>query len=390
MRHAHDVAATAVRTRYDGLAAKWPDRYIKELAALQKKYIHLADHASSAAVVSEIARFRADQVIPAGAIVREPGSLRQAQLVHLEMRLKYEIAGSRELITLADAYLSALARLEDALAKQARIEEALAVNRESDRARADEGTARARALLARATSLRDDRMSVPDFAPEPPPVPAPEPEDVPGKRTVPDPPPKETGSSFIVHRDRPPTIPGVRFKRLNMRATDAVRIPRGVSIAIYIGAQTTRDRDDEAERESSKYHVRIGLRAGSSGDAPESSTMLLDYYGRHLDGSTPARPKRIEEQLFELPPLVASAIHVDCPVVFLTRSRSRQAAGGRVRPSREKGVEFYGLIVTIFGPDERLIYQAVSIAGLAKLAPAEFPKPEKAKEGSDQPKETTP
>jgi hypothetical protein len=137
-----------------------------------------------------------------------------------------------------------------------------------------------------------------------------------------------------------------------------------------------RDFDWAAKREEGQIQSfpRITI-ACRNKDVPEGSKLILQYISRPTTRTTETREERVEH--IALPPLVrGQTVVVDGKGIALYKFEFRGSYGYQSRSGRE----FYGLIVSLFDAEGKLLIQQCSPSSLAKLCgttlPAEREQPE--------------
>jgi hypothetical protein len=378
LRSIYEENRKGIHARYADPVAKWPERYLEALRALQKRFQVAGDLESWKVAQAEAVRFQQDRDVTARSVVPRPQDLRDLQLHHGVARLDLTLARDRGLLDLHAKYVGALTRLQTDLTREGEIEAALKVNRELERARASSEVKTMEADCDRAEADKAAFLSLPPpAAPEPPTPPSPPPDtakpprsgsdDKPSVETVR--PPSKEWDGFKFYEDAmPPALAGVKFATLTLRPTENQKAGSRIGVGCLIGERT--------KAAAPTVHCRLTLRSSSAMEATEGVLLAIEYYGRDLatDSAAGGQPQRIAEQLTTLPPLGAASLYVDCPPVTPGGAGAQflgafAPAGGTTKAD----TAFYGLILTLFGPDKSLIYQGASMPRLCSTALAQYP-----------------
>ncbi len=378
LRTIYEESRKGIHAKYADPVARWPERYGEALRALQKRFQVAGDLESWKVAQTETVRFQQDRDLTARAVVARPADLRDLQLRHGVARLDLVLARDRGLLELHAKFVAALTRLQTDLTREGEIEAALKVNRELERARASTEVKAMEADTERAESDRAALLGLPPPPPPEPPAPPttpPEtakpprvaPEDKPPAETV-RPPSKEWDGFKFYEDGMPPALAGVKLTTLTLRPTENQKAGSRIGVGCLIGERT--------KAVAPAIHCRLALRSSSALESTDGVLLVIEYYGRDLatDTSASGQPQRIAEQLATLPPLGTTSLFVDCPPV--TPGGAAAQFLGAFAPAgtaAKAETAFYGLILSLFGPDKSLLYQGASMPRLCATALAQYP-----------------
>jgi hypothetical protein len=86
------------------------------------------------------------------------------------------------------------------------------------------------------------------------------------------------------------------------------------------------------------------------------------------------QPKKVSERTSPLPPIAAAKYFVDCPPFSLSSHSTRYSSAYGYGSSYKHGMEFYGIIVSVFGADKSLLFQGASVPRLCSMGPTTCPQ----------------
>ncbi len=336
-------------------------RYLAALAAAEQVLQESHNAQGLAWVLAERQRFEQAGTIPEEALGRGP--LRRAQEAWQEQAGQAQAEQARRLSELAGKYIQELARLQQELGDNP---EGLAeVKAETDRV-LDNSIIRAALQAAK------------------PAKPAPETAPAAGATkpaaTAATAPPKVSPGPAGAYKFFPPgkEPPAKELKPLRLEFPNMAS--RSAASAYGLGAGVFADKDKlEGNRqggagfafkqERGVSHTTARLTVTSHGrELAEGSRLAVHYFSRPVNSPADCHEERVE--LITLPALArGQAVVVDGAGIDLGKFEHHGT-----RKSFKGGDEFYGLIVSLFSPDGKMLIQQCSSSALAKACPSRLPE----------------
>ena len=382
-----DAAAEVARLRaaYEGYVAqiesdfsadtdKWRKDYAREVAQAGAAAQRAGDLDGWQSATREAARFAESPTIPDEAAVDASPALLALQVRHRETVAGHGQRRAKRTNDLTTQYVARLRALQGDATRAGKLDDALAYNAELKRAQAILDTA--------CPPAEPMAAATPSDAPVPgsPGTPA-TPLDATGLPTVPDasavaPDPGARGlpdGVVIQEGGTPPSTPGTTFKPLTMAVTDRMRVARRLSVQAEHAAWTDTQRSTYVHVGSAQRIIRLGVRSATTSDSLEGATLVVQFYGKDANASgSRIVPRPIGQQKVPLPKLDGSRwVYVQLPAVATERTTYRYSY--YYTNATRYGTEFYGVVVSVFDAAGALAYQAVSVPGLASLAPTMVP-----------------
>lgn len=347
----------------------WRDAYLAELESLQARYQQAGDLAGWRAIDEESTRFRAQRDIPAESLEALPEVVRSLHAAYRRRIDALVLDRARRVAQLTDSYHRRLRGLQEERTRAGSMADALAFSDEISRVRALPAVAGALAVLAERSAepvQEEDAGEGQGGEPEQ------------GVR----PSDSRLPEGVRIHEGMiAPRVPDLTFRPYSLSVTESMRLARNLTVRAE-RAQSTEVRRGTSSyyyysartRSGSMHHfLRLGFRSPTVNQSCEGARLLVDFYGRGI-GSRSSRivPHRIDSKFFELPRIESSQwVFVDLPPVSVHSSSHSYSLYGS---SSRSGAEYYGSVITVFGADNELLYQAFSAPALASLAPTEFPR----------------
>jgi hypothetical protein len=305
----------------------WGSDYRKALEALEARAQEQNDMQAWIACKKEMKRFLTQNDLAAPALVKAPVELWSIQRAALAERVRHAEERDQRILGLAKEYDAELTEWERTLTESGRREEAAAVGAERQRVQA---------LL-------------PKVATRPPEPLPPEPVRVEPAPAAPDVPPAAAGEGgppevrIFAEGTAVPVLAGVSFKKVPLTRTDFSPLAAGIFVSVACGHE-----------EPAELLVRLTLRATPAFGSLSNVAVAVQYFGKPMGGQkADAAPAAVRRARLER--LGASPVVLDfAPVWF------GAAPGG--------GREFCGLIVSVFGAGEELLYQGVTARSLGEFS----------------------
>ncbi len=349
--------------------AAWRDSYRTELESLQGRYQQAGDLNGWRAIDEEITRFRARPEIPAESSETLPEVVRSLHAAYRQRISTVEIDRSRRIAQLTDSYFRRLQGLQIERTRAGNMTDALAFNNEIARVRELPVVAAITASMAEreAEAAQGEGGAEVQAGAE-------EPGRPPGASRLPEGVRIHAGMSA-------PRIPDLTFRPYSLSITEPLRLARNLTV------RAERAQSTEIKRSTSSYYyyssrtrsgsmhsfLRLGFRSPTVNQSCEGARLLVEFYGRSL-GARSSRivPQSIGTQFFELPTIDSSQwVFVDLPPVSVHSSSYSYSS---LSSSSRSGTEYYGSVISVFGANNELLYQAFSAPALASLAPTELPR----------------
>jgi len=345
--------------------------YSDDLAKLQTALQARGEMQMVLIIRDEKARFEQAGDIPAAVLVSEPAALRKAQDDWNARCQQAPLAQAQKLVALSEKYMQQLAQLQQVLTAKNDQDGLKAVNEETDRLLGNNVIREALALVKAGKPTAPDKL-----AGATPPAPV-KPEPVKPDTT---PPPKapeakivEVGDYKFYPTGKEPAAKDLKDQRLEFPTAER----RNAAYFYTLGAKVYFDKAkmtgnrhmvyDNAIKEEQGDLVSIPrvMLACRNKDIPEGSMLVIQYYSRHITRATDVREERVEH--IKTPPLVrGQSLTVDGQGITLYKYDYRSSYGYRERSGRE----YYGLIISLFDPEGKLLMQQCTPSSLIKSCEA--------------------
>ena len=312
------------------------------------------------AIRYEKARFEQVLEIPTNALVAEPLALRKLQDEWNRQGLQLQQVHARQIVNLSEKYMQALASLQKSMTTQHDDAGVDAVKAETARLLNNN------IILESLALVKAVKPAVETTPKLPPPVVVP---------------PLTTSTTLGDYKFYPPgketVIKDLRDLHLDFPSAEY----RG---AAYCYALTAKIYFDKSKVQVTKRGDWEGASKEESGqilsiprvtvtcrnkDVPEGAKLVIQYFSHPTTHTTDLHEERVEH--IALPPLArGQAIIVDGQGVLLYKYEYRSVYSSRGR----SGHEFYGLIVSMFDAENKLLIQECAPSSLAKSCQANLPE----------------
>jgi len=382
LRTAYEAYGAEIESDYSSRMARWKSDYEREIAAIAVTAQKAGEFENWQIATKEAGRFAASPTIPE----QTPASANTA-VRNLHQRYRTAAAGFREQrekqsSDLTTKYSQRLLALQTEATKAGKFDEALVYNEEIKRLEP----------LLDAISDKEKVTAKSDTPPEPAPLATTEeePED-PGEDSA-QPPrsdrtatPESSRSSLpegvkISEGNIAPAVAGMTFRPLSLTPTQRMRVARKLSVQAEQSSKSSSSGDIYGARNERDNRVaRIWIRPATTSIELENALLVVQFYGKDARASISRVTPSLEGQQKVLLPKISPNRWLFVQLV--------ENAFERITYNRrsQRGVEFYGIIVSVFESSGELAYQAVSAPGLMDLVPQTIPEDPPPEENPDAP-----
>jgi hypothetical protein len=363
-RNTYESALSQIETESSSKLKSWPAQYVKALKALQQKMQSSGDLDGWTAVNNEIERFKTDKRIRKSSIVSEPAELASLQSSYRDAVEKMTSEKNQGICRLTKVYLSRLNGMKRNLTVAGKIDDALAVNAEIERVKSSPTVMEAEFAVAEyeagkgmdeteeetAEKEASDTSELPEV-------------DLPRSLSS----LSKTGDAEV-HRTKIAPDAGVKFKREELRPTELGRHKRRANVRAYLASRKLARRSTGRyyrRRSSNTEHlVRLTLRTGKSTDVFDDVTVVVQYFSKSaVKGSGKIIPRQLAVHCVSVGKLDNNVVHIDFPGVSVHRYRYRYSR----RYVYSSGEKFYGIVVTVFQGENKLLYQGMAGSSLEDI-----------------------
>lgn len=317
------------------------------------------------AIRDEKARFEQTGEIPTEALTTTLPALRKAQDDWLQQLRQAQLAHAQKITNASEKYMQSLAGLQKALALQNDAAGLAAAKAETERVLGNNIIRDALALARPPKPVAEPVTKPPAKKPEPAATAAP-------PLTA----PVEVGEYKFYPLGKEPAAKDLKELRLDFPNTErkGAGFYYALTAKVYsdkskVEVIKSRDFDYMSKREEGRIQSipRITI-ACRNKDVPEGSKLVLQYVSRSTTRTTETREERVEH--IALPPIArGQTVVVDGQGISLYKFEYQGYYNYRSRSGRE----FYGLIVTLFDTDGKLLFQQCTPSSVAKLCMTTIP-----------------
>jgi hypothetical protein len=320
------------------------DGYAREVEQLGAILQRAGDLESWQAATVEATRFARARVLPETSIDGAPERIRALQDRYRGLADQAQRRSATKAKEIASKYLARLGALQAEATRNGDLEQALAYRAEAQRVQA-------LAIVAEKPAPPSSHGVEAAATPPTAEAPASNPPPVPKPVANPD-------GLMVTQATSAPSVPNMTFKPLVLSPTDRMRVARRLTLQMDIEKRLT---------------LRVGMRSGNNPDTFADAKLLVQVYIRDYGSRTG-----------NIVPALMSTWLVDVPKIegnlwTFVQLPSASACSPDLLPAEcycsvtRSGGEFYGVVVSVFDANSALIGQAASVAGLASLAPPQFP-----------------
>ena len=341
--------------------------YSDSLAKLQSDLQSKGEMQAVLAVRDEKTRFEQTGDIPAAALVTEPAALRKAQDDWNTRCQQAPAAQAQKLVGISEKYMQQLAQLQKALTAKNDQAGLKAVAEENDRLLGNNVIREALAAVKASKTATPEKTAAATPATPAKPEPAKPEATAPAKAE----PAKivEVGDYKFYPTGKEPAAKDLRDQRLEYPTAERRNSAYFYMMSAKVYFDKTKLSTDKHNYSFYSSKVESGdlttmprvTLASRNKDIPEGGKLVIQYYSRHITRLTDIREERVEHIKL---PLISrgQSLTVDGQGISLSKSDRHDNDGYRVRSGRE----YYGLIITVFDAEEKVIIQQCTPSSLIK------------------------
>ena len=339
------------------------EQYAKVLEFVEQKIAETGNEQALTWVRAERKRFDSEASIPEPVLVDESSPLRKHQTAWQEQSQAARMEAAQRIAELAGKYMQDLSQLQ--LQSAGELVALAEIKDETDRVLGN-SVIREALALARTAPAKPENPKAAE-----PPKSAPRVAVAAKPLTG----PVTAGDYKIYPQGKEPQAKELKTLRLEFPnvASRSAASAYGLGASVFPGKEKPEtDRQNAGgfafrqERGFTRTQARLTL-ACHGRELPEGSKLVVQYVSHPANVISDLREERTEQ--IALPALPrGQAVVVDGTGIVLGKFEHR-GAYARVKA----GDEFYGLIVSLFDPDGKLLIQQCSSSALAKLCPASLP-----------------
>jgi Skp family chaperone for outer membrane proteins len=318
-------------------------KYLAAIEALENDLQDAGQLQGLIALREEKRRFAQDNDIPKGAIVGDPEGLRQLQTSSRNRIQADRREQALQVVTISAKYMRDLSALQKALAAKGDSATVVEVRAEKD-ALLDNNVVREALVMMRSIKGGGDAEV----------------------SSASDAPPANTASSEMPKYKfytpgKEPVVSSQTIRSLHMISPNAEQTANSVNYQIAIHVY---QRPIEGDKKNFAVIPRLTLTAKGR-DVPADSKLVVDYFS-HGAGATSGYKKETSETIPQNKLPRGMAIVMDAAGIPMPVTPPRQ---GKKSEKAEK--EFYGVVVSLFSHEGKLLYQQCSLPALVKECGAE-------------------
>ena len=391
-----DTLLASMRQKYDGKLATMeeeyrsknealPGQYVNSLGVLEKTTQEKGDLSGVLAIKAEQKRFGDASSVGPEDVLAENAALRDLQIKYIQFVTEREIEKNGKIVSLTEQYVNSLAEMEKDYTKKGQIEDAMKIRAEREQVLASPALSKAEFELADA---KDRQASLEPLKQKPNQGGDQKPTESSDSNNNP---PAATDNSWgkniggknvqIYQEGKEPLGSVGKYRRMSMSTTDRGSTLQSVAADIMVGKEFLykRDRDGKVDwpskfgwnphrfvEKQTRYNLRLVLGSKVAGEEVKKPVLLVEYFIKPEVRSKDEFQRETNE-FVKLPNLVAgSKIVVDTSGITVE--------DGQYEGGRPYSIDFYGVIVSIFDGEKKLLYQTISSPALKDVAPASMPE----------------
>ena len=378
LRASFEKSLQAIIAGYDVAAKNWSSSYVAALKELQTKLQKAGNLDGWTGVKTELDRMSADPNgelgIPADAL-SSVDALLALQTKFLDIPAQRAVDKNQKIVALSKKYIASLTALQTDLTKQGKMDEALVVNAEIKRVKG------CPEVMTAEFELPDTGVKpVPGETEAPPKVNPPAPVGKAPDERAPEPFREEGDVKTYV--GKAPALPNETFKPLRLIQTPAMGVRRKLNVSALI----TSDSDESGSSSVGYYgssksssgstssRVRVGLRTVTTGSVLTNLIVVVEYYSKDVKATTgKIAAEKILFRRNTIPRVDGLGVWMDYPEASVYKSSYKSSSTYGSSYKYKSGQEFCGIVLSVYEADKTLVFQAVTAAALADLAPAALP-----------------
>jgi len=345
-----------IETRFREESMDWPGRYREGLRLLQKKMQAAGDFDGWNAVQKETDRYAREKTVPRDNFTDSPAELGELQKRLLEAQRAHSLQKSRDILELTSRYTERLEQLRSDLTREGDMTAALAVDKEIKTVRESPRVTAAEFEVSILSGGKDEPKTEPAEGQEP--EQGEEDESAAPKEKQ----EEVRAPGVVVHEPgkKPPKMEGLTPKRLMLGRTDHTPVITPVSIDAWRGGSSDKP-----------PLIRLGVRSRTTDTVIPKLYVVLEYYTTPEHKVRRVRPERSASRYMILKDVSSNQYHLDFHPLSWFWARDRSSLTYWERHVFERGYDLYGVIVSAYDKDGKLIYQGASPRQLKEAARVE-------------------
>ena len=384
LRAIYEQHLEAIQAEHKEQSGAWPAQYRQALLRLQARFQQGGSLDGWSTAKKELERFDAEGDIPRTPPAALPEPIRVLQSQFADLTRKSSIETSLRVIDLSEKYADRLVALKRELTRKGAMEDALTVDAEIKRVRSSAPVSSAEFEVA-AYEAEQARLAAEEAAREAPPDEEPRPQGDPSGPAAGAPDLDSTSGGVTVFEpgETPPRERGLLFKRSSLHTTDHCPLVRPVSLSVATCTQRDVSSSTDAYYSSSTtsksssiiHRARVSVRASVRDTELQDLLLTVQFFAKDASRSAgKIEPMLVSVKRACIPTLSNQSVHIDFPPVSVSNSSYSYYSSYSSSSSSRSGREFYGLIVSVFGPDGQMLYQAATVSHLKATARAAVPR----------------
>ena len=372
----YEKAGNKIDSDNAGAAQGQATMYVKELQKIQQSLQKAGDLDGLNAAKGELERFKAEQTVPDNPDPSLPADVQQLQTLYKKSLAAIELDKSRKIVSAAKQYVERLNALQTRLTKAGRLDDAMEVNAEIKRVKADSRVTGANFAVA---AVESEKQSQPDEAQQ-------------GDKTR-----SASNSSDTVSVDssvariyegKPfPSIPagekGESYKNVGLVPSEALPIGQKVSVTATLKAENNMKKSSSTYYSSTSqsksgtmvYTLRVTLKSAVKSSVQEDPKLVVQCFVKNTADSGKGDPKVFDTKTIPLSKIDdARAVGVELPSISIDSSSSKVVSRyrGVIRTSAS-GNEYCGFVISVFDRSGMLVAQMASDISLKSLGATKLP-----------------
>lgn len=353
---------------------RWPRNYVAALRRLKKKSQESGDLERWSVIDAETKRFQQEKTILDASAASGLAVLRQTQERYRQKLADAELAFHRGVVDLTRKYVARLETIQKSFTKDGKIDQALKIREEINRVNTSDDVRSSEFILADIASSTS----------------APKKEDAPAVSPVFSSPP--AGLSEVKDVDgvtvyplgvRPPASKTMTYKRAKSFKTSKSTLSGGATATIYDGShkssKTTGGHRGMYHRSRSRQtletrFLRVQARSTRSDVTLSNVIVYVQHFAKDkTTGGSSGTPREFSAKYVMLPRLTSRGAYMDFPEISLSSYEHKSSGYSNYRYKSAGGRKYAGCVITIFGADQKLLYQCSTDRAVARYALSHTP-----------------
>ncbi|OVE75860.1 hypothetical protein BVX97_03375 [bacterium E08(2017)] len=318
--------------------------YAKSLKTLCDKKQKAGDLDGWRIAKEEFDKFEADNKVTDDALSSN-SEIKALQQSYIHSRGTAKKAKNAKIVELTDKYCKHLSSKVQGCTKAGKMQEAIAYDAELKRVKDSSTYKDAQLVIAASLKPTAPKVEEPDAVAAIAP---------PEKKEISAP----TGFNIYKKSDRRTGMAkGITYKPLGLRPTGRTGLRAPILVKAEMSKDSTRSSHNvyySDVKTSNTRAIRLRLRAARLEETHNDLLVLIQYFSRTVSRSD-VNP--VDNHAIPIAYLDKQELVVECPPLSFSKNRSDYYG--------KSGSEFYGILVSVFGPDKKtLLYQGMSASGL--------------------------